>query len=232
MPPKGSTARGHSGLREPQARSLAPPRHGAGRCGLGCHPPSAHSSRGRTHRGPLAAACRAARRWLRAGAAGTAGSRRGRFAGCVLQEGAESSYFLPKCQLPARPGSAVLRLLPSTTCTAQPGAQGWQPPPSSPPAAGVGPDLCVGLGPLGRHPLGEALRMDVGGFGLTCTPRLRTASGAEPPALACPELPTEHPLCWDQLCSLLLRPRAVSSFRLRGGGSGGFRRAPSRSSAL
>ena len=94
--------------------------------------------------GPLAAACRAARWLLWAGAAGTAGSRRGRFAGCVLQEGAESSYFLPKCQLPAQPGSAVLRLLPSTTCTAQLGAQGWHPcpHPSHLPTAGRSLDPC------------------------------------------------------------------------------------------
>lgn len=30
------------------------------------------------------------------------GSQGSRFAGCALQEGAESSYFLPKCQLPAQ----------------------------------------------------------------------------------------------------------------------------------
>lgn len=53
-------------------------------------------------RSALASGPRTARLRLWEGAAGTAGLPGGRFAGCALQEGVESSYFLPKCQLPAR----------------------------------------------------------------------------------------------------------------------------------
>lgn len=66
--------------------------------------PAPHSPRSApaVPRSALASGPRTARLRLWAGTAGTAGLPSGRFAGCALQEGAESSYFLPKCQVPAR----------------------------------------------------------------------------------------------------------------------------------
>lgn len=228
--PKGSMAHGLPGLRELQAQSLAPARHGAGRCGPGCHPPSAHSSR-------------AVLTWVRSP---QPAEQRGGGSGQALpaQPGPGAAVLQAACyrkELRAAISFQNVSCLRSRAalcsgCFLLPPAQrNWEhrdgnPCPHPPPAAGCSPDLW-GWAPS-TPPPGRSAEDGHGGVWAHLHPAAPLGIGAEPPALACPKLPTGHPLCWDQLCSPLLRPRAVSSFRLRGGGSGGFRRAPSRSSVL
>lgn len=78
-------------------------RHPQPQLGAGCPVPRPHSPVLR-HRSapPSPPASRPRGRGSRQVLPAQPGSRGGRFAGSALQEGVESSYFLPKCQLPAQ----------------------------------------------------------------------------------------------------------------------------------
>lgn len=186
------------------------------------------------------------------------GSRCGRFAGCELQEGAESSYFLPKCQLPAQSGSAGLRQLPPLPPAWCGRGHGAGAPCSLTPQQGTAsPHGAESPPPVPPHPegsQGRTWRTEVGGMreGWRAWTHLRPTAplaahgtGAKPlesnprfpPCLLqapqrAPQRAVEGSRRWNWRSSPLLRLHVVSSFRSRGGGSAGRRRrAPSRSAA-
>lgn len=130
------------------------------------------------------------------------GCRGGRFVGCVLQEGAENSYFLPKCQLPAQgsqPRAASSFLHHCCLRGAHQGSRAGTPAAVSP-GAGAGHSLCPqrvsGAEPPPRPhrmgPQGPTQELSVGGDGV---------DSSVPPNSAHPLRHTEPtpgtPGCWQ-----------------------------------
>lgn len=167
------------------------------------------------------------------------GSRCGRFAGCELQEGAESSYFLPKCQLPAQSGSAGLRQLPPLPPAWCGRGHGAGAPCSLTPQQGTAsPHGAESPPPVPPHPegsQGRTRRTEVGGMreGWRAWTHLRPTAplaahgtGAKPlesnprlpPCLLqapqrAPQRAVEGSRRWNWRSSPLLRLHVVSSFR-------------------
>lgn len=143
--------------------------------------------------------------------------RGGRFAGSVLQEGEESSYFLPTCQLPAQ--------------DSQPRAAGsflHRRCERCPPSSRAGPGPCSSLEPGtatagGMGPQGPRQEPSTGGNGMDpVAPHGTRSTGAGEQPQAPPRAALVKGLqCWERGSSPSLCLPAVSSLGMGGSSAGG-----------